>query len=165
MEERFDRLEQMIGDLGQSLGARIDGVELGLTGLGNRIDGLEGRLGARLDALDLKVDSVEHRLREHVDGVEQRLIEHVDGVEQRLRGHIEDVDAKLEDKFDDLSVRVGVLHEDTKRDFRFSLEALQGFEEQMDKRFDGQARLFTAELAPIRDALRTTLGAGAAPAE
>ena len=82
-----------------------------------------------------------------------------------MRGHIEDVDAKLEDKIDDLSVRVGVLHEDTKRDFRFSLEALQGLEEQMDKRFDGQARLFTAELAPIRDVLRTTLGAGAAPAE
>ena len=122
--------------------------------MGNRIDGLEGRLGARIDALDLKVD-----------GVEQRLRGHIDGVEQRLRGHIEDVDAKLEDKIDDLSVRVGVLHEDTKRDFRFSLEALQGLEEQMDKRFDGQARLFTAELAPIRDVLRTTLGAGAAPAE
>jgi len=41
MEERFDRLEQIIGELGRGLGARIDGVGHGLTALGARIDGVE----------------------------------------------------------------------------------------------------------------------------
>jgi hypothetical protein len=51
-----------------------------------------------------------------------------------------------------------VLHEDVKRDFRFSLEALEGLEQQIDQRFVDQARAFSAEMDPIRDAVRTALG-------
>ncbi len=75
-------------------------------------------------------------------------------VERNLRGHIEDVDAHLSGKLDTLSLKVGVLHEDVKADFRFSLEARQGLREEMIAGFTNQELAFKNALAPIQDALR-----------
>lgn len=147
MEERFDRLEQMLGDLGRNLGARINGVEQGLTGLGDRMDGAEQRVGARIDGVEQGLTGLGTALT----GLGSK----IDGVEQRLRGHIEAVEQRVDEKFDHLNVRVSVLHEDVKSDFRFSLEALKGTEERINSRFDEQARTFSDQLAPIRDAVRT----------
>jgi hypothetical protein len=147
MEQRFDRLEQMIGELGgqvrtveTALGARIDGVE---TALGARIDGVETSLGVRIDGVDEKLGGLSGELR---------------SVETRLRGHIEDVEAhltsRIDQKVDALSLKVGGLHEDVKADFKFSLEAHQGLKEQMEAGFAKQEDAFRDALAPLHDAIR-----------
>lgn len=73
MDERFDRLEQMIGELG----SQVKTVE---TRLGARIDGVEAALGTRIDGVEEKIGGLSGELR---------------AVETRLRGHIEDVDAHM----------------------------------------------------------------------
>jgi putative heme iron utilization protein len=54
-----------------------------------------------------------------------------------------------------VNAKVSVLHEDVKSDFRFSLEARQSLQENMEARFAEQARLFREALAPIADAVRS----------
>lgn len=53
-----------------------------------------------------------------------------------------------------VSLRVNVLHEDVKNDFRFSLEARQGLKELMEAGFENQELAFQQTLAPIADAVR-----------
>ena len=106
MEERFDRLEQMVGSL-----------------------------TTRFDSVDERFDRVDRRF----DGVDRDLAE--------LRQNIADV-----------SRRVGVLHEDVKSDFRFSLEARQALKEVMETSFANQERSFREALAPIADAVRVRRG-------
>ena len=62
--------------------------------------------------------------------------------------------AHVDEKVDALSLKVGVLHEDVKADFRFSLEARDGLKEQVDKRFLEQQEFFQKALAPVEDAIR-----------
>ncbi len=131
MEDRFDRLENMIGDLGKNLSARIDARG---QALGARIDE-QGQALARIDAQG------------------QTLCARIDEQGQAL-ARIDAQGQTLGSQLAELAQRVGVLHEDVKADFRFSLEARDGLKEQVDRKFEDQARVFREELAPIRDALR-----------
>lgn len=76
-------------------------------------------------------DAFEARLNQRFNAIEARLdrLEGPDG----LQG--------LHRKFDRLHAKVGILHEDVKADFRFSLEAIQGVQEQLEARIaaEGQA--------------------------
>ncbi len=62
----------------------------------------------------------------------------------------------LESRIADVRQVVGVLHEDVKSDFRFTLEAQQGLKEVMDAGFANQERSFREALAPIADAVRSS---------
>jgi len=103
---------------------------------------LKDSLNARLDAIDARFDAVDARFN---------------AVDARFNAVDERFDA-VDAQFDELRSKMGVLHEDLKADFRFSLEALGGLKEQVDRRFDEQARLFREELAPIRAAVKNRVG-------
>lgn len=147
MEERFDRLEGKIDSL-------ITTVEQKFAGVDQKFVELETRLGTRIDGVEEKLGGLSGELRL---------------VETRLRGHIEDVDAHLSakltttaqaltahvtEKFDALNLKVDVLHEEVKDDFRFSLEAQQGLKEQMEAGFKNQELAFKEALAPLQAAIR-----------
>lgn len=59
---------------------------------------------------------------------------------------------------DRLNLRVGVLHEDVKSDFRFTLEAQEGLKEQMEAGFAAPAQTLVDTLAPIEAAVRSAHG-------
>ncbi len=169
MEDRFDRLEQKLdqkfAEANTQLGARIDGVE-------TKLGGVEAALGARIDGVEAKLGGVGAALGARIGGVEAQiggLAGELRAVETRLRGHIEDVEGHLSDKLmvTDLGLRghvseeiatlglkVDVLHEDVKSDFRFSLEARDGLKEQAEKRFQEQQEFFRKALAPLEAAVR-----------
>jgi len=97
----------------------------------------------RFDQLETKMDSLIATVDQKFAGVDKRF----DSVDQKFAG--------VSERFDDLSQRVGVLHEDVKRDFRFSLEAQQGLKEQMEAGFAAQAEALKEALAPIKAAVRS----------
>ncbi len=169
---RIDGVEAKLGAVEAKLGARIDGVEM-------KLGGVEAALGARIDGVETKLGGVEAALGARIGGVETKLggVEAQIGglagelraVETRLRGHIEDVEGHLSDKLmvTDLGLRghvseeiatlglkVDVLHEDVKSDFRFSLEARDGLKEQVERRFQEQQEFFRKALAPLEAAVR-----------
>lgn len=125
MEDRFDRLEGKIDALITTVDQKFSGVDQKFASVEEKIGGLSGELRA-----------AETRLRGHIEGVEAHLTGHIDR------------------KVDALSLRVGVLHEDVKADFRFSLEARDGLKEQVDKRFLEQQEFFQKALAPLEAAVR-----------
>ena len=94
------------------IGARIDGVEQKLS---TRIDGVEQKLGG----LACELRAVGTRLRGHIEDVEAHLSTQLVATGHALTAHVTE-------KFDALNLKVNVLHEDVKRDFRFSLEAQRG---------------------------------------
>ena len=112
----------------------------------DRFDRLEGKIDALVTTVNDKFTVVDRTF----EGLETRLGTGIDGVEQRLRG----VDQQLSD----LSLRVSVLHEDVKSDFRFSLEAQQGLKEQMEAGFAAQERALREALAPVQAAIRSAHG-------
>ena len=111
----------------------------------------------RFDQLETKMDSLIATVDQKFAGVDKRF----DSVDQKFAGvdkRFDSVDLKfagVSERFDDLSQRVGVLHEDVKRDFRFSLEAQQGLKEQMEAGFAAQAEALKEALAPIKAAVRS----------
>ena len=72
----------------------------------------------------------------------------------KIDRRFEEVEGRLADKIDAVGVKVGVLHEDVKADFRFSLEALQGVQQQLERQIAEESQTTRAMLTPIADAVR-----------
>ena len=104
-----------------------------------RFDRLEGKIDALITTVDQKFAAVDEKFA----GVDQKFV----GITQEFAG--------VNRRLDDLSQRVGVLHEDVKRDFRFSLEAQQGLKQQVEAGFAAQTEAQKEALAPIKAAVRS----------
>jgi hypothetical protein len=80
------------------------------------------------------------------DAFEARLGQRFDAIETRLDG--------LDARVDRLDVKVGILHEDVKADLRFSLEALQGVQEQLETKIETESATTRKRIDGIVAALR-----------
>ena len=87
----------------------LNDINDGLDSLGERIDGLEVSLGERIDrvvSLGERIDRVEVSLGERIDRVEVSLGERIDRVEVSLGERIDRVEVNLNDRIDRLEAKV-----------------------------------------------------------
>lgn len=73
---------------------------------------------------------------------------------EQLQKNLEARFNTLETKVDDVRQAVGVLHEEAMSAFRFSLEAVQGTEQQLDARITRESSEIKALIQPVTDAVR-----------
>jgi chromosome segregation ATPase len=130
VDGRFDSVDGRF----DSVDGRFDGLVGRLDGIDRRLDAMDQRFGAmdvRFDAMDIRFDTMSGRLTEH-------------------DGRFGRIDAAL----GDLKQSIAVQFEDTRREIKLSLEAVEGLGERMDRRFDEIRREQSGTTAPLEDAVR-----------
>jgi chromosome segregation ATPase len=111
----------------------------------HRLDGRFGQVDRRLDGIDVRLDRIDERLDRHdrrFDGLDERLDGHArrfDGLDTQLATHNNRFD-RLDASFDDLKYSMTVQFEETRREVRFSLEAIDALRETSNSRFDRMSR-------------------------
>ena len=116
------------------LDARFDGIDTRFGGIDTRFGGIEGRL----DRIDGRLDQHDRRF----DALDQRLDQHDRGFDR--------LDASLAD----LKQEMKVQFEQTRQEFKFSLEAVDALREVTETRFDKMSQEQAVHKADLERAIK-----------
>jgi chromosome segregation ATPase len=133
VDERFDRIEQLIENLIRHGDERFDGIVQRFDGVDQRFDGIVQRFDGivqrfdsivqRFDSIDQRFDSIDQRL----DGIDQRL----DGIDQRF-AQVDQRFDRIDHSIENLTERVDRLEASvqslTRYFMEFRSEALSRFQ-------------------------------------